>query len=55
VPAPLAAENPESSPLPDEDRATGGAWVGTLLFLIVMAAGVALAGLTLVPYEMLVQ
>jgi hypothetical protein len=31
----------------------GGAWVGTLLFLLVLATGVALTALTLVPYELL--
>lgn len=46
-------ERPASPPVPEEERAMAGAWVGTLLYLIVMAVGVGLTVLTLVPYELL--
>lgn len=52
-PVPPVMERPSMIPQPDEGRSMGGAWVGTLLYLIVMATGVALAMLTLVPYELL--
>jgi hypothetical protein len=50
-----AALFPETRPasVESEEPAPGGAWVAALLFLIVLAAGVALALFTLVPYELL--
>jgi hypothetical protein len=59
-PAQMASPQPAAPlpPLPSatadpEEPQTGGAWVGAILFLVVLAAGVALAMFTLVPYELL--
>jgi hypothetical protein len=41
------------APEPEGDGSTAGSWVGTLLYLLVLAAGVALAMHALVPYELL--
>src|SRR5262249_38614355 len=50
--APPARTAPAASP-PEEEKLTAGAWVGTLLFMVMLAAGVALLMLTLVPQELL--
>jgi len=50
--APPARTAPAASP-PEEGKLTAGAWVGTLLFMVMLAAGVALLMLTLFPQELL--
>ena len=37
----------------EEEKLAAGAWVGSLLFMVVLAAGVALLMLTLFPHELL--
>jgi hypothetical protein len=53
APLPMTETAAKPKPEPEEEQPTNGAWVGTLLYLIVLAAGVALAMYTLVPHELL--
>lgn len=55
TPPPPATARPDrfaAQPEPEEAPASG-AWVGTLLFMIILAAAVALVMFTLLPYELL--
>jgi hypothetical protein len=55
APPPVALAPPATKPKPEpeEEQPTNGAWVGTLLYLLVLAAAAALTMFTLVPHELL--
>ncbi len=52
-PAPPPAPAPAAKLDPEDEHPTNGSWVGTLLYLVVLAAAVALAMFTLLPHELL--
>ncbi len=52
APPPPIVAVPRPGADPEEDKMASGAWVGTLLYVIVLAVAVAVAMFTLVPHEL---